>query len=285
MLIRSHLTRAMNNSGVFSGGLKCWSIPVNTFEKCRPDRLTITSRLYSDSGEYRKKRPPQSSEERENKTSKSEETLEVFDLEKERSKLTQRDLLSKYTVFKDEDSPIILDVEEQRLVEQSKTNVAHRSEFEGISLERGLRGVFEVDELVAILRDQSAEDIVVIEMPKELGYADQMIIVSGRSRRHILAMATFVRLLFKKKRHETDMIPAIEGKKTKSDSWFALDLGNIVLHLFLRRTRELYDLESLWALGPEYDPILKDLTKGDQLTDIIQKHSLILEDLQPADAK
>jgi hypothetical protein len=29
--------------------------------------------------------------------------------------------------------------------------------------------------------------------------------------------------------------------------------GNIALHLFLPETREIYDLESLWALGGKYD--------------------------------
>ncbi len=35
--------------------------------------------------------------------------------------------------------------------------------------------------------------------------------------------------------------------------------GNIALHLFTYATRRRYDLESLWALGPEHD----DLSRPD----------------------
>ncbi|KAJ1522230.1 hypothetical protein ONE63_002538 [Megalurothrips usitatus] len=211
-------------------------------------------------------------------------TSEVFDLEKERDKIKSGDL-SKYKVFKDEDSPIILDVEEERLLSQTgtSTSVPQRSEFEGISFERGLHGVFDTEELVSILKDQKADNIVVIHMPQDLGYADHMIIISGRSSRHLLAMATYVRRVFKKKMHKNDKIPIIEGQRNKSEDWLALDLGNIVLHLFSKKTRELYDLESLWAVGPEFDPHLnKD---EDPLSDFMSKHSLSLGDLQPADSK
>lgn len=30
-------------------------------------------------------------------------------------------------------------------------------------------------------------------------------------------------------------------------------LGNIALHIFSPQAREDYDLESLWAIGPQYD--------------------------------
>lgn len=93
----------------------------------------------------------------------------------------------------------------------------------------GIHGVFDVEELVNILKKQRAKDIFVVEIPAELAYANQMVIVSGKSSRHILAMATYVRRLFKKKMMSTDKIPIIEGKKNKSDDWLALDLGNFFL--------------------------------------------------------
>lgn len=59
--------------------------------------------------------------------------------------------------------------------------------------------------------------------------------------------------------------------------------GNIVLHLFSKSTRAVYDLESLWALGPEFDPCLNQVE--DPLAAIINKHSHYLSDLEPADSK
>lgn len=52
-----------------------------------------------------------------------------------------------------------------------------------------------------------------------------MVIVTGKSARHLLAMATHVRRLFKNKKHPNDKIPDIEGKAKKNEDWFALDLG------------------------------------------------------------
>jgi len=37
--------------------------------------------------------------------------------------------------------------------------------------------------------------------------------------------------------------------------WIALDLGNIILHLFLQRPRDHFDLEVLWTVGPLYDDL------------------------------
>ncbi|KAK3920494.1 Mitochondrial assembly of ribosomal large subunit protein 1 [Frankliniella fusca] len=220
---------------------------------------------------------------KEENTPLEDESLEVFDLEKERTKLQQAaDLSSKYEVFKDEDAQIILDVEEERIFSRSNAVTQPvQEEFDGISLTRGIHGVFDITDLVTALKNQSAEEIAVIELPKDVGYADYMVIVSGKSNRHLKALADHVRKLFKRKMHPNDKIPAIEGKRTKSNDWLALDLGNIILHIFSKETREVYDLESLWILGPEFDPHLNEIE--DPLDAIINKHSSFLSDLEPAD--
>ena len=215
---------------------------------------------------------------------KDENTNNMIDIEEERNKLSMKKDFSKYTVFKDEDSPIIFDVEEERLFSQSESSTSDTSSpFDGVSLERGVRGVFDVEDLVDILRKKQASDIVVIELPESFGYADQMVIVSGKSARHLLSMSAFVRKLFKMRMSPRDVIPEIEGKAKKNEHWLALDLGNIILHIFSSETRKVYDLESLWTLGPDFDPHLNKIQ--DPVSDIISKHSLYLGDLEPADTK
>ena len=34
-----------------------------------------------------------------------------------------------------------------------------------------------------------------------------------------------------------------------------MDLGNIALHIFSAKFRKMYDLETLWTVGPEYDDL------------------------------
>lgn len=36
-------------------------------------------------------------------------------------------------------------------------------------------------------------------------------------------------------------------------------VGNIAVHLFLEETRRMYDLETLWSVGAEYDDLLHDV--------------------------
>lgn len=78
-----------------------------------------------------------------------------------------------------------------------------------------------------------------------------MVVITARSHRHMIAMAEFVRKMYKLKCNKRDRIPKIEGKN--STEWIAMDLGNIALHIFAAQTRKQYDIEMLWSVGPEYD--------------------------------
>ena len=59
--------------------------------------------------------------------------------------------------------------------------------------------------------------------------------------------------------------------------------GNIALHLFLQETREQYDLESLWALGPEFDEQSQSIEEAE--TEAIFYRAGPLADLKPAEAE
>ena len=89
-----------------------------------------------------------------------------------------------------------------------------------------------------LLRKENAIDLCVIRIPKELSYVDYMCIITGSSYRHMSGIASFVRKVYKLKRHPNDHIPKIEGKDCKN--WMAMDLGNIALHIFSKQTREHY---------------------------------------------
>ncbi|XP_018333273.1 uncharacterized protein LOC108742528 [Agrilus planipennis] len=187
---------------------------------------------------------------------------------------------SKYKVFRDDDSVEILDVDEEQLKNEEqiqKEKLQEYDEYKGLNLERGETGVFEIEDLIEVLKRDNAEDVFVVELPKEINFVKYICIVTGKSRRHMLAIAQFVRKLYKRKMHDTDLIPKIEGKD--SDEWLALDLGNIALHIFSNEARCKYDLDSLWAVGSEYDP---ESNKQDPLVDLLEKHSIYLSDLKPA---
>jgi len=199
-----------------------------------------------------------------------------------KSNLALGNIGSKYQVFRDEDAEIIMDVNEERLkyasgLQQSEELTAEDS-FHGLNLQRGKTGVFEIEDLVSVLKRENAESLFVATVPPEFKYVDYICIVSGKSHRHMLAIAQFVRRVFKQKMHKDDIIPKLEG--ASSNEWMALDLGNIALHVFSREARGVYDVDSLWSVGPQFD---NECIKEDPVVEMLQKHSIYLRDLQPAE--
>ena len=113
-----------------------------------------------------------------------------------------------------------------------------------------------MDEALKILKDENVQDIACIQVPKDANYADYLLIGSCLSDRHL--NSTFVSFYrsYKTYRHEDKKtFPRSSGKETK---WCAMDLGKIVIHLFLPEYREFYDLESLWTCGTEFDDKLNE---------------------------
>uniref|UniRef100_A0A336LD86 Mitochondrial assembly of ribosomal large subunit protein 1 n=1 Tax=Culicoides sonorensis TaxID=179676 RepID=A0A336LD86_CULSO len=191
--------------------------------------------------------------------------------------------LKKFQVFQDSEQ-IILDVEEERQLREQQELSGEIQPLKqqriidmDISLERGLTGVFEIEEIVKILRKENGIDICVCKVPPELKYVDYICVVTGRSHRHMLGMAEYIRRIFKLKRHKGDVLPRIEGANGRD--WMAIDLGNIALHIFSHAARVNYDLESLWALGSQYDEACNQ--KEDENLGSLDKYSIYLEDLKP----
>lgn len=114
-----------------------------------------------------------------------------------------------------------------------------------------------------VLRKENAIDLCVIKIPKEHAYVDYMCIVTGSSYRHMLGMASFVRRIYKSKRHPNDPIPRIEGKDCTN--WMAMDLGNIALHIFSKTARNTYNLEILWTLGSDYEKRTAKVERKEEL--------------------
>ncbi|CAH2066369.1 unnamed protein product, partial [Iphiclides podalirius] len=188
--------------------------------------------------------------------------------------MTSPAISGKYEIISETNSPIIEHTADEVLLNEKYSILS--DEFDGINLERGKCGVFDIEDLVDLLQRENSKNIFVASVPKEINYVQYICVVSSRSKRHIKALAEFVRKVYKKKCYQSDQIPRIEGKD--SDDWMALDLGNIALHIFSDKIREVYDLETLWAVGPEYD---KQMNEKSDVVNIFENYSSYLKDLKP----
>jgi len=102
------------------------------------------------------------------------------------------------------------------------TPVCYKSPF-FLLFSGGVHGVFDIEEIVDVLRRENLENICVVSLPPSTKYVDYIVVVTGKSKRHMTAVAEFIRKLYKRKRHPHDVIPRIEGEM--SSDWMALDLG------------------------------------------------------------
>ncbi|XP_048882566.1 mitochondrial assembly of ribosomal large subunit protein 1 [Brienomyrus brachyistius] len=140
-------------------------------------------------------------------------------------------------------------------------------------LRRKIPQAFNIDVLVALLRQENAVDVCVIKVPKSLKYTDYFVVVSGSSRRHLIAMAEYAVKVYKALKTDADPHVIIEGKD--AEDWMCIDFGHTVVHFMLPETREVYELEKLWTLRsfdeqlssipPETLP--KDFIYDDEATD------------------
>ena len=108
--------------------------------------------------------------------------------------------------------------------------------------------------VAAALDDAKAEDIVTIDLEGKTAIADLMVIASGRSKRHVDAVAE--RLL---KQLKDDGTPARAAEGRENADWVLIDAGDIIVHVFRPEIRALYNLEKMWSVealgGTEEQPL------------------------------
>ena len=111
------------------------------------------------------------------------------------------------------------------------------------------------DRIKGVLDEHSAQDVVEIDVRGKSSVADVMLIASGRSNRHVAALADYVRRDLK----DAGMLPAMEGAE-KAD-WVLVDAGDVILHIFRPEVRVFYNLEKIWNV-PLPDSLLSVAEAG-----------------------
>jgi ribosome-associated protein len=92
------------------------------------------------------------------------------------------------------------------------------------------------------LEEMKAEDLVTIDLTDKTTIADLMVVASGRSNRHVGAVADDVVEHLKK-----SGLKNIRVQGQPHCDWVLIDAGDVIVHVFRPEVRDFYAIEKMWA--------------------------------------
>jgi ribosome-associated protein len=95
--------------------------------------------------------------------------------------------------------------------------------------------------VLASLEDSKAENIVSIDIQGKSSLGDYMVIASGRSHRHVSAVADHLLKALKDAGLGTARVEGLAGA-----DWVLIDSGDVIVHVFRPEVRDFYNLEKMW---------------------------------------
>jgi ribosome-associated protein len=98
-----------------------------------------------------------------------------------------------------------------------------------------------IDVILNCLDDAKAEETVAVDITGKSSLADHMVVTSGRSQRHVGAVADQV---INALRDNGFGKPRVEG--LPHCDWVLVDAGDVIVHIFRPEVREFYNIEKMW---------------------------------------
>ncbi len=99
-----------------------------------------------------------------------------------------------------------------------------------------------LESLAKLLKDRKAENIVKLDFSGISFFTENFLIASAQSSTHLGSLHAEIRKFAKEKKQSI----YAESMEWKS-GWIVIDLGRMIVHIFSKETREMYDLENLWG--------------------------------------
>lgn len=95
-------------------------------------------------------------------------------------------------------------------------------------------------EVVEAIEDKKGTDVLVIRVDGRCAITDRFVLATGRNSRQLMAMAQELSAVA----HRYGFAAHIEGREAAE--WLLIDMGEIIVHLFLPEVRDSFQLERLW---------------------------------------
>lgn len=97
------------------------------------------------------------------------------------------------------------------------------------------------DLIIEKLDAEQAEAISIVDLEGKADFARYMVIASCRSSKHVCALADILTAMISKY-----ITYGINVEGLESGQWVLIDVGDIIIHLFLPVVREHYSIEEIW---------------------------------------
>ncbi|MCX7303435.1 MAG: ribosome silencing factor [Hyphomicrobiales bacterium] len=98
-----------------------------------------------------------------------------------------------------------------------------------------------IETVLASLEDSKAENIVSIDIQGKSSLGDYMVVASGRSHRHVAAVADQLLKALNDKGLGNARVEGLAGA-----DWVLIDAGDVIVHVFRPEIREFYNIEKMW---------------------------------------
>ena len=105
-----------------------------------------------------------------------------------------------------------------------------------------------LEEIARWLDEAKAENVVSIDLRGKSSIGDYMLIASGRSDRHVGAIAEQIQRKLKERGYGRARIEGLEAC-----DWVLIDAIDIIVHVFRPEVREFYNLEKMWSMDRPAD--------------------------------
>jgi ribosome-associated protein len=99
-----------------------------------------------------------------------------------------------------------------------------------------------IDVVLQSLDDAKAANTVTVDIAGKSPLTDHLVVTSGRSHRHVGAVADQLTRALKDKGFGSARVEGLP----QSD-WVLVDAGDVIVHIFRPEVREFYNLEKLWS--------------------------------------
>lgn len=96
------------------------------------------------------------------------------------------------------------------------------------------------------LFEKKGENVLAIDVSKHSTYTDFLVLCTATSNKHAQTLAD--KVIEEAKQNRLSVM--VEGYQ--QGEWILLDLGSLIIHIFLEDIRDLYDIEGLWHGLPFY---------------------------------